>query len=165
MFEDVVFEDMAKVSPDELLAFYQRQNHATTQSREKLQKMLDNTFCVVTARRGGDLIGFARGVTDGLSGRLAECKLDPTYQGPACVTRTDGRIEHDSEGIAAEMALRVIDALRAFGVERIDAVAHGTEIDFCEELGFKKQRGVVALELPLSATRGSRSATAVSVNA
>ncbi|MND09854.1 hypothetical protein D3C83_335040 [compost metagenome] len=53
MFNDIVFEDMAKVSPDELLAFYQRQNHATTQSREKLQKMLDNTFCVMTARRNG----------------------------------------------------------------------------------------------------------------
>jgi hypothetical protein len=152
MFNDIVFENMAKVSPDELLAFYARQNHATTHSREKLQKMLNNTFCVVTARRDGALIGFARGLTDGLSGRLAECKLDPAYQGPACVTRTDGRIEHDSQGIAAEMARRVIGALRAFGVERIDAVAYGTEVDFCEELGFKKQRGVVALELPLGAS-------------
>ncbi|MEK6797951.1 MAG: hypothetical protein AABZ12_03210 [Planctomycetota bacterium] len=139
--------EAAKPAAEELLAFYAKQQHATTYSREKLRRMLDNTFCMVTARRNGELIGFARGVTDGLWGRLAECKLDPAYQGPACVTRKDGRIEHDSEGIAREMAVRVIEALRAFGAERIDAVAYGTEVDFCEELGFKKLRGVSALEL------------------
>jgi len=151
VFADIDYEMQPHVSPDELLAFYVRQNHETTQSRAKLQKMLANTFCVVTARREGELIGLARGTTDGLSGRLAECKLDPAYQGPACVTRTDGRIEHDTAGIAREMARRVIEALRAFGVEKIDAVAYGTEVDFCEELGFRKQRGVVALELPAEA--------------
>jgi len=169
MFTDIQYESRAKISPEELLEFYVRQNHATTHSREKLKKMLDCTFCVVTARRDGELIGFARGNTDGLTGRLAECKLDPAYQGPACVTRTDGRIEHDTAGIAREMARRVIEALRAYGVERIDAAAYGTEVDFCEELGFKRQRGVVALELPagapipssapagvVSATAGSR---------
>ncbi|MGB2984693.1 MAG: GNAT family N-acetyltransferase [Phycisphaerae bacterium] len=148
MSENVEYKTMAKPTPEELLTFYERQNHPTTQVRAKLQKMLDNTFCIVTARRDGELIGFARGVTDGLWGRLAECKLDPAYQGPACITRTDGRIEHDTSGIAAEMARRVIEALRQYGVERIDTLAYGTEVDFCEELGFRKMRGVVvALEL------------------
>lgn len=151
MYQDIEYEMKADVSADELLAFYERQSHGTRHSSAKLQKMLDNTFCVVTARKSGELIGFARGVTDGLTGRLAECKLDPAYQGPACVTRKDGRIEHDTAGIAREMARRVIEALRAFGVEKIDAVAYGTEVDFCEELGFRKQRGVVALELPVDA--------------
>jgi hypothetical protein len=145
--EDIEFEADARPSPDEILSFYQRQKHPTTPSLQKLKRMLENTFCVVTARRGGELIGFARGVTDGLRGRLAECKLDPAYQGPACVTKTDGRIEHDSAGIARQMALMVIEALRAFGVERIDAVAYGTEVDFCEELGFRKMPGVVAMDL------------------
>ena len=147
MFDNIQYEATAKPRPEELSAFYARQNHPSTQSREKLQRMLDNTFCVVSARRGGELIGFARGVTDGLWGRVAECKLDPAYQGPACVTRKDGRIEHDSAGIAREMACRVIEALREYGVERIDAIAHRTEVDFCEELGFHKVQGVVAMEL------------------
>ena len=147
MFEGIQFETMAKPEPTELLDFYDRQHHATTHSAEKLGRMLDQTFCLVTARRQGELIGLARGVTDGLRGRLVECKLDPVYQGPACVTRTDGRIEHDSAGIAREMAIRVIRALRDSGVERIDALAYGTEVDFCEELGFKKLTGVVAMEL------------------
>ena len=151
MWDDIQYESMAKPDIDELVEFYNRQNHATTQSRDKLRRMMENTFCVVSARRSGQLIGIARGVTDGLWGRLAECKLDPAYQGPACITRTDGRIEHDSEGIGAEMARRVIDALRGYGVERIDALAYGTEVDFCEELGFRKMRGVVALELPENA--------------
>ena len=102
------------------------------------------------------MIGIARGVTDGLWGRLAECKLDPSFQGPGCVTRTDGRIEHDSDGIAAEMARRVIEALRQYGVERIDALAYGTETDFCEELGFRKLRGVVPMELPSAARAATR---------
>ena len=148
MFDGIVFEAKVRLDAGELLAFYRRQNHAPGFSRDRLQRMLDNTFCVVTARRDGELIGVARAVTDGLWGRLAECKLDPSFQGPACVTRKEGRIEHDADGIAREMARLAIEALRAFGVERIDAVAYGTEVDFCEELGFRKQRGVVSLELP-----------------
>ncbi len=147
MFEDVAYESTVKPTPEELLSFYERQNHASTHALEKLRRMLDNTFCVVSARRGGELIGFARGQCDGLLGRLVECKLDPAYQGPACVTRRDGRIEHDAYGIARRMAWLVIEAMRAGGVERIDAIAHGTEVDFCEELGFRRARGVEVMEL------------------
>jgi hypothetical protein len=148
VLNDITFETMTAPDPSELLGFYQRQRHQTTHEAEKLKRMIDNTFCFVTARRNGEMVGMARGVTDGLIGWLAECKLDPAYQGPACVTRTDGRIEHDTYGIATEMARRVIEALRAFGVERIGAIAHGTEVDFCEDMGFRKMRGAVALELP-----------------
>lgn len=151
MFQDVTFEAKVKPDPAELSAFYARQQHSATQSPEKLRRMLDNTFCVVTARRGGELIGFARGLTDGMSGRLAECKLDPAYQGPACVTRKQGRIEHDAYGIAREMAYRVIATMREYGVEKIDAIAYGTEVDFCEELGFRKTRGVEVMELSAQA--------------
>ena len=154
MCEGVDFEELAKPSVDELAAFYKRQAHEATASREKLQRMLENTFCCVTARRDGVLIGWARGVTDGLRGRIAECKLDPAFQGPACITRKDGRVEHDANGIAREMARRVIDALREYGVEAIDILAFGTEVDFCEELGFHARRGVVPMELP-SAVRVS----------
>ena len=147
MLEEIVFDTTTKLDADELLGFYQRQNHPTTHSREKLLRMMENTFCFVTAHRRGELVGLARGVTDGLWGRLAECKLDPSCQGPACVTKTDGRIEHDTAGIAREMASRVIRALWDYGVERVDALAYGTEVDFCQELGFKKLPGVVALEL------------------
>lgn len=152
MFDDITYETMSKPDPDELHDFYQRQQHPTTGSREKLKRMMDHTFCFVAARRQGEIIGLARGVTDGLWGRLAECKLDPAYQGPACVTKTDGRIEHDEAGIARRMAHLVIESLRQYGVERIDALAYGTEVDFCEELGFRKLRGLVPLELNAAMT-------------
>ena len=71
MFDNIEFETMAKPDPGELLAFYQRQQHETTQSPGKLQRMMDSTLCFVTARRNGELIGIARGVTDGLWGRLS----------------------------------------------------------------------------------------------
>jgi hypothetical protein len=64
------------------------------------------------------------------------------------VTKTDGRIEHDSAGIAFEMGRRIVQALRDHGVETIAVLAYGTEEDFCEELGFRKIRGMVAMELP-----------------
>ncbi len=143
----IVYDSSAPPNPQELLAFYARQQHATTHSEEKLQHMIDMTLCFVTARKAGELIGWARGTSDGVRGQLVECKLDPAYQGPACVTHTDGRIEHDAAGIARQMALRVIDAFRQQGVERVDVLAYGTEEDFCEELGFKRSRGLVALQL------------------
>ncbi len=147
MIDGIEFATNEALSPDELVQFYEKLHHETTRSREKLERMLNQAFCMVTARRDGALIGFARGVTDGLTGRLAECKLDPVYQGPACITKTDGRIEHDSEGIAAEMARRVVVALRAYGVETIEVMAYGTEVDFCEDMGFRPVRGVVGMAL------------------
>jgi hypothetical protein len=143
----ITYDSSAAPDPDELLSFYARQGHATTKSKDKLQRMIDSTFCFVTARKEGCLIGWARGTTDGVRGLLVECKLDPAYQGPACVTHIDGRIEHDTGGIAREMALRVIEAFRQHGVERVDVMAYGTEEDFCEELGFKRSTGLVAMQL------------------
>jgi len=160
MLDGITFDVKAKPEPEELLAFFDKQQHKVTHSLERIQRMLDSAFCCVTARRGGELIGFARGVTDGVWGRLADCKLDPAFQGPACVTRTDGRIEHDAEGIAREMACMVIQSLRDYGVDRIEAVAYGTEVDFCEELGFSKERGMVALSLPASAPLSAAVASA-----
>ena len=146
MLENIVFTTSAELDAHELAAFYEQQRHATTGDVAKLERMIAQSFCFVTARLNGEIIGVARGVTDGVRGWLAECKLDPRFQGPACVTRTDGRIEHDAEGIAREMAQRVVTALTEYGVDRIHVMAYGTEVDFCEELGFKRISGMVLLE-------------------
>jgi hypothetical protein len=135
------------VDVGELQEFYHRHCGASTDSPEKLARMVAHSLCFVTARHGGELIGVARGVTDGLNGYIADCKLDPAYQGPAAVTRRDGRIEDDEQGIAREMLQRVIDSLRGYGVERIHAWAYGTEIDFCEAVGFKKGGVLTAMHL------------------
>ena len=134
-------------NPRELALFYQRLRHDIAARPEQIEKMMFASAAFVTARRDGELIGIARGLCDGLRGYLTECKLDPTYQGPAAVTGTDGRIEHDQHGIAAEMARRVLSAMVAAGVRRIDVLAWGTEVDFCEELGFKRQGGLVGLTM------------------
>lgn len=147
---EVTYDSAQPPAAEELLDFYRRQNHATTQSREKIERMIEATLCFVTARVDRDLIGFARGTTDGVRGHLVECKLDPRFQGPACITHTDGRIEHDTSGIARQMALRVIDSFRQHGVERVDVLAYETEEDFCRELGFVRARGVVPLYLKVA---------------
>ncbi len=149
---EVQFDTEAKVDPAELLEFYQRQRHGTTTAIDKLERMIASSFCFVTARQDGKLIGIARGVTDGVRGQIVDCKLDPACQGPGCVTRVDGRIEHDSAGIALEMARRVIQSLQQAGVERIDVVAYPTEVDFCEDLGFRRVPGLVPLSLDMRAT-------------
>jgi len=41
----------------------------------------------------------------------------------------------------------VLDKMHAEGVQRIDVVAWGTEEDFCEELGFKRQGGLVGMTM------------------
>jgi hypothetical protein len=144
---DVEYGTGRDVTPDELTEFYRRLNHDIAARPEQIRKMMDNSAAFVTARVGGSLIGIARGVCDGLRGYLTECKLDARHQGPAAVTRTDGRIEHDTNGIAREMAQRVLDALVAEGAERIDTVAYGTEVDFCEELGFRRPPGLVGVTM------------------
>jgi hypothetical protein len=60
------------------------------------------------------------------------------------------------------MAARVIAALTDYGVERIDALAYGTEEDFCEELGFRKLRGVTAMERDTGAALPAGAAAASS---
>jgi len=137
----------ADVDVNELLDFYERQCNHTGSSIEKIRDVVRRSCCFVIARDDSRLIGVARGLTDGLRGYLTECKLDPAYQGPAAVTKTDGRIEHDAMGIGRELAMRVLESLRDLDVERIDVTAHGTEEDFCFELGFRKTRGTVSMQL------------------
>ena len=148
-------ESPGQVDVDELLEFYRRQRHATTATTAKLSEMIARSHCFVSAREDGRLIGIARGVTDGIRGYLTECKLDPALQGPAAITRRDGRIEDDRSGIAAEMARRVLMSMAESGVKRIDVLAWGTEVDFCEELGFKRQGGLVGLTMPATANSSS----------
>jgi hypothetical protein len=143
----VTYGSVEDTSPQELTRFYKKLHHDIAAQPAQIKKMMSSCVAFVTARRGGELIGIARGICDGLRGYLTECKLDPAYQGPAAVTRTDGRIEHDEHGIAAEMARRVLSAMVAAGVRRIDVLAWGTEVDFCEELGFKRQGGLVGLTM------------------
>ncbi len=146
MFE-VTYGSGADTSPQELADFYRRCNHDIDADAGRIGAMVAHSAAFVTARVGGRLIGIARGVSDGVRGWFTECKLDPLYQGPGAVTRTDGRIEHDEHGIAAEMARRVLEKMAAEGVRRIDVLAWGTEVDFLAELGFKKQGGLVGMTL------------------
>lgn len=144
---DVVFGTGKDATPEELTEFYRQLKHDIAAQPDQIVKMMANSAAFVTARVDGKLVGIARGVCDGLRGYLTECKLDPSYQGPAAVTRTDGRIEHDTNGIAKEMARRVLRTMYGEGVQRVDVVAWGTEVDFCEELGFKRQGGLVGMTM------------------
>jgi hypothetical protein len=154
----VQYGDGTDTSPQELAEFYQRLKHDIAAQPEQLGKMMDGSAAFVTARVGGRLIGLARGVCDGLRGYLTECKLDPGFQGPAAVTRTDGRIEHDTAGIAEAMACRVLARMFADGIRRVDVVAWGTEVDFLEDLGFRKQGGLVGMTMRADDWPGSTGA-------
>ena len=148
---EVAYSGVEDVTAEELGEFYHRLHHEIAARPEQIQQMMANSRAFVVARHEGRLIGLARGLCDGLRGYLTECKLDTAFQGPAAVTRTDGRIEHDQDGIAAQLARRVLTALAEAGAQRIDVLAWGTEVDFCEELGFKRQGGLVGLTMPASA--------------
>lgn len=134
-------------TPGEIADFYRRVQHDLSAAPAQIQRMIAGSTGFVTARADGKLIGIARGLVDGTRGFFAECKLDPAYQGPGAVTRRDGRIEHDENGIAVAMARRVLDALTHAGATRVDVLAWGTEVDFLEELGFRRSGGLVGLTL------------------
>ena len=158
---DIQYQVVKKLDVGELKAFYDAQGCIVPQSVDKLSRIVDNSVCFITARdHSGKLIGIARGLADGVRGYLTECKLDPACQGPGAVTHVDGRIEHDQFGIARKMAQLVLDALADMGCERVDAAAYGTEVDFCEELGFKRAAGLVPMSLDTS-LRGARSSRTV----
>jgi hypothetical protein len=149
----VTYGDGTDINPAELVEFYRRMEHAIAAQPEQVGKMMASSVAFVTARADGQLIGIARGICDGLRGYLTECKLDPAHQGPAAVTRKDGRIEHDTAGIAREMARRVLAKMCAEGVWRVDVVAWGTEVDFLEELGFRRQGGLVGMTMRVEECR------------
>ncbi len=144
---EVVYGNGMDTSPEEVAEFYARLKHPLQPSLDALRNVISHSIAFVTARVDGQLVGVARGLSDGVRGYLTECKLDPAYQGPAAVTRTDGRIEHDTHGIARAMAERVLARLFEQGVQRVDALAWGTEVDFTEELGFRRSGGLVGLTL------------------
>lgn len=144
---NVSYGNGSDLRPRELLEFYQRLGHPLSASPRQVGAMIRRSAALASARVDGQLIGVARGLCDGVRGYFSECKLDPRFQGPGAVTRTDGRIEHDQHGIAAELARRVLARLRNLGVVRIDVLAWGTEVDFLEELGFRRSGGLVALTL------------------
>lgn len=148
---EITYGNTADITPPELAAFYQRLGHHLDAPPEQMRAMIECCDAFVTARSAGRLIGVARGVSDGLRGYLTECKLDPAFQGPGAVTRKDGRIEDDKHGVAAEMARRVLETMSNAGVVRTDVLAYGTEVDFLEELGFKRASGLVALTLDSAA--------------
>lgn len=143
----IAYGGVDDLTPQELADFYRRMRHEIAARPEQIRSMIDASSGFVTARAEGELIGIARGVGDGVRGYLTECKLDPRFQGPAAVTRTDGRIEHDQHGVAAEMARRVLSQMFDTGVQRVDVLAWGTEVDFLEELGFKRRGGLVGLTM------------------
>lgn len=159
MTVNVIYGNGQDATAAELGEFYERICHPLHASPEALEQMVHNSAAVVTARVDGKLVGLARGITDGLRGYLAECKLDPRLQGPAAITRTEGRVEHDTSGIARSMAQRVLDKMIADGVQRIDTLAWGTEVDFAEELGFKRNGGLTVLTL-VPSDRADANATA-----
>lgn len=155
---EITYGNGQDLKPQELSEFYDRVQHGMAAKPEKIRQMMANSAVFVTARAGDRLVGIARGICDGLRGYLSECKLDPEYQGPAAVTKKDGRIEHDTFGIASEMARRVVAGLRELGAERLDVVAWNTEVDFLEELGFKRQGGLVGMSMRADAAANSATA-------
>ncbi len=144
---NVTYGNGDDVSPHELADFYDRVSHKIEAETQRIEAMLNKSLAFVSARLDGKLVGIARGLSDGIRGYFTECKLDPSLQGPAAVTKTDGRIEHDEHGIALEMARRVLEKLETSGVRRIDVLAYGTETDFLESLGFKKTGGLVGMTM------------------
>lgn len=159
----ITYGTAADVSRDEVAEFFARIEPGGQPGPRQLEALLENSAAFVTARADGRLVGIARGITDGLHGYFTDCKLDPAYQGPAAISHSGGRIEDDTYGIAAEMSRRVLEQLAEGGAMRVDVIAWGTEVDFLESLGFKRQGGLVGLTLRPGAAAARHESVAATV--
>src|SRR4029450_10280428 len=77
MSDAIEFTPEGRITPDEYIAFFrQRQPHVILDP-QRVDEMLNRSI-LVTARRGGQLVGFVRIVTDGYAfGAVAEIKSLP----------------------------------------------------------------------------------------
>ncbi len=105
---EITYEVVDHIDAQELLDFYSEQHHSTRADGQKLARMLQKSHCFVTARDDGRLIGVGRGLTDGVIGYLVECKLDPVAQGPAAITRQDGRTQPTIAGSGGRFPARFL---------------------------------------------------------
>lgn len=89
------------ITADELFAFYERNNICEVGfGKETAARVLQQPHLIVAACAGGELVGLARAVFDGLSAHVMEFSLDLRLQGGDPKYANGSLIEADNSGVS-----------------------------------------------------------------
>lgn len=122
MPDDVAYMTNDRVDAEELAMLYATVDWVDTRSINDIEAMLRQTPVQVTARRGQQLVGFARALSDGRFRAMVE----DVIVAPGCLRR----------GIGRGLVVALIDALS--GIDEIQLSCRDELVPFYIALGFER---------------------------
>ncbi|HEX72128.1 MAG TPA: hypothetical protein ENN65_02310 [Candidatus Hydrogenedentes bacterium] len=140
--EDIEIKIDPPIKKGELYAFYKRNGICESGYGPKRSELVLRYPCVtVVAFKGGDLIGFARALFDGLHAAIQEFSLDLRFQ-DTNELRNGCFVDSDPQGIAKRMGEKLLSDIRRRGgcFFSISAWRTGQQA-FYAALGFHENKG------------------------
>src|SRR5215475_1541248 len=140
---DVIIRVNPTLTADELFAFYERNNICEVGfGKEKAARVLQHPHLIVAAYEGGELVGLARAMFDGLSAHVMEFSLDLRRQGGDPSYANGSLIESDNNGVGRRLGERLLNELEAMGASFITCyIVANCEEQFYQSLGFRENEG------------------------
>ena len=140
---DVTIEINPALTPDELFAFYERNNICEVGfGKETAARILQHPHLIVAAFAGEGLVGLARATFDGLSAHVMEFSLDLRCQGGDLKHANGSLIEADDSGVGRRLGERLLNELEAMGACFITGyIVANCEEPFYRLLGFRENEG------------------------
>ena len=132
-----------RITPKQLHAFYTRTGVCEAGfPPAEVGKVLGHSDVVLAAYQGNTLVGFARGLCDGLAGYVAELCVDPALQGRSTRHSNASLIEGDTAGLGRWLGASLLVELRKLGASFFSVYAvDGVEDTFYKSLGFEENTG------------------------
>lgn len=128
MTAEIELSIVKEADPAEVLALYRHpgwwQTDENPQYLETVLGIMANSFCFVTARLNGKLIGMGRAISDGVS--------DAYIQDVVVYSEFRG------QGIGAKIVAKLVEFLRSNDIQWIGLISEPGHEDFYERLGFAR---------------------------
>ncbi|MDD4003948.1 MAG: GNAT family N-acetyltransferase [Elusimicrobiaceae bacterium] len=110
----------------EIMSLFEESGWAEGEPAEFYRRMIGGSVCFLIARYGGETVGMARAIGDGVN----DAYIQDVFVAPACRRR----------GIAAELVRRLVAELKTRGLSWIALVASGGTDSLYRRCGFEKMR-------------------------
>ncbi|HNU53735.1 MAG TPA: GNAT family N-acetyltransferase [Candidatus Syntrophosphaera sp.] len=139
MKEEIELRIVKEADPAEILALYRHpgwwQTDDNPQYLTMVQGIVANSFCFVTARLNGKLVGMGRAISDGCS--------DAYIQDVVVYSEFRG------QGIGGRIVAKLVEFLRAKGIQWIGLISEPGHEDFYERLGFARMQDYTPMLLKM----------------
>ena len=139
MKDEIELSIVKEADPAEILALYRHpgwwQTDDNPQYLTTVQGIVANSFCFVTARLNGKLVGMGRAISDGCS--------DAYIQDVVVYSEFRG------QGIGGRIVAKLVEFLRAKGIQWIGLISEPGHEDFYERLGFARMQDYTPMLLKM----------------